>query len=289
VNINITSGDMSGELIAESGVPGEVFVWHDVLYDGPRSYGSHGVPTNKIMHDRAAYLSELTGGGLKEESIFNGLSRDYAKLSELDSYDEIVFWFDSCLFDLSMLAHLLACIPDNILHKCKLICVSEFEDIKPFNGLGQLDADQMKSLYPLRKQLNQDQIYFSRLVDMAFANQDVDLFEKIINYKNPPLKYFDRAVQRWLEEKPTGDLSVGKLERLILDALDNGCGQPGEIFGYVAQHDSTPQYWGDITLWQKINGLSDRGLVEIKGPAAKLPQWFESEYKLSDFDIVSSK
>jgi len=33
--INITSGACCGQLIKDSSVSGEVFVWHDVLYDGP--------------------------------------------------------------------------------------------------------------------------------------------------------------------------------------------------------------------------------------------------------------
>lgn len=36
----MTSGDCAGELLEKSGLPGEVFVWHDILYDGPR-FGLH--------------------------------------------------------------------------------------------------------------------------------------------------------------------------------------------------------------------------------------------------------
>jgi len=35
----ITSGDSSGEGLVKSGLAGEVFVWHDILYDGPRCSG----------------------------------------------------------------------------------------------------------------------------------------------------------------------------------------------------------------------------------------------------------
>ena len=41
-----------------------------------------------------------------------------------------------------------------------------------------------------------------------------------------------------------------------------------EIFSTVAADDTPPQFWGDITLWAKINALADRTppLVRIEGP-----------------------
>jgi hypothetical protein len=33
--LHITSGDCAGSSLAKAGLPGDVFVWHDVLYDGP--------------------------------------------------------------------------------------------------------------------------------------------------------------------------------------------------------------------------------------------------------------
>jgi hypothetical protein len=30
--LHITSGDIAGDKLAQSGLPGEVFVWHDILY-----------------------------------------------------------------------------------------------------------------------------------------------------------------------------------------------------------------------------------------------------------------
>ena len=37
--LHITSGDCAGDSLAKSGISGEVFIWHDILYDGPRNPG----------------------------------------------------------------------------------------------------------------------------------------------------------------------------------------------------------------------------------------------------------
>jgi len=281
--LNITSGDCCGQLLKDSSVSGDVLVWHDVLYDGPLRNG--GVLSENDMLERAKYLSNSTDGGLSQDDVFHGLKKAYTRLSDLQNYEEIIFWFDACLFDLSMLAHLLTCIPLDIRGKCRLICINEFDDISPFNGLGQLTSEQIASLSPERQIITEEQFEFAILVDYAFATQSKKDFIKIVNYKNPPLPYFDKAVERWLEEKPSEEQQLGKLENMILDAINNGCEKPRQIFQYVAAKDSIPQYWGDTTLWQKINGLSDRGMVSIEGPDTKLPQWIDSEHKLSEFVV----
>ena len=51
--LHITSGDCSGDILAKSGIKGEVFVWHDILYDGPRD---PGWPDDATLNSRS--LSE---------------------------------------------------------------------------------------------------------------------------------------------------------------------------------------------------------------------------------------
>ena len=124
--LHITSGDLAGNNLAKSGISGEVFVWHDILYDGTRK---PGWPDAETLHARALFLEQATG--------------------------------------------------------------------------------------------------------------------------------------------------LGRLESLALEAVQSGCEKPGDIFSAVAAADTPPQYWGDITLWAKINALADRDppLVRIDGPLPRLPQW----------------
>ncbi|MEI6421473.1 MAG: hypothetical protein WCP55_04590, partial [Lentisphaerota bacterium] len=68
---------------------------------------------------------------------------------------------------------------------------------------------------------------------------------------------------------------LGRIETLALSALHSGCRTPAEIFKHVSGNDTPPQFWGDTTLWAKINALADRKppLVLIEGPDKHLPQW----------------
>ncbi|QXP84985.1 hypothetical protein [Methylococcus sp. Mc7] len=268
--IHITSGDSAGDLIAKSGIPGEVFVWHDILYDGPRQ---PGWPDEETLIARAAYLEAATGGGLSRESIRQTLETQYARLKTLSSL-RLVLWFDACLFDQSMLCHVLTCLRIASVGAVELICVDAFPGIEPYHGLGQLSPEQMASVYPRRRPVTPDQFDFAERVDRAFALQDRQAFEALGREADAPLPWVPAAVRRWLAEQPD-ETGLGRLERLALEAIRAGNNEPWAIFAAAAAQDTPPQFWTDISLRARINALADRDppLAVIDGPEARLPQW----------------
>jgi hypothetical protein len=123
-------------------------------------------------------------------------------------------------------------------------------------------------------------------VDKAFTIQDTALLTELSEMTDPPLPWVPAAAARWLQEQPDPATGLGRLESLALEAVRSGCETPGNIFTSVAAADTPPQFWGDTTLWAKINGLANRvpPLVRIEGPADRLPQW-ESPVSLNEFRI----
>ena len=280
---HITSGDIAGGNLAKAGLPGEVLVWHDILYDGPRQ---PGWLDENILRARALFLEEFTAGGLDREGILKTLHHQYQRLAEAASYDRVVLWFDACLFDQSMLAHILTCLSHKGILKIELLCIDAFPGIEPFHGLGQLQPEQLGSLYPNRRPVSEGQFRFAAVVDKAFAIQETALLTGLSEMTGPPLPWVPAAAARWLQELPDPATGLGRLESLALAAVRSGCETPANIFTSVAAADTPPQFWGDTTLWAKINGLANRvpPLVRIEGPADRLPQW-ESPVSLNEFRI----
>jgi hypothetical protein len=283
--LHITSGDIAGGALAQSGLPGEVFVWHDILYDGPRN---PGWPDAATLQDRARFLEDETGGGLSRERVLATLENQYRKLAEAAGSAALVLWFDACLFDQSMLAHVLACLRLKGAQAVALLCVDAYPGVVPYDGLGQLQPGQLAGLYDQRRPVTDAQFRFAEVVDDAFATQDPLRLRDLADTADAPLPWVPAAVSRWLQEQPDPRTGLGRLEELALLAIRRGCGSPAEIFVAVSAGDTHPQYWGDTTLWGKINALADRTppLVRIEGPARRLPRW-EGMGDLRRFTITS--
>lgn len=284
--LHITSGDCAGGSLAKAGLPGEVFVWHDVLYDGPRR---PGWPDEATLNARAAFLADFTAGGLDRQRVKDTLYHQYDKLAEAPSVSRIVLWFDACLFDQSMLAHILMCLRQRNAREVELLCVDEFPGIEPFHGLGQLQPEELASLYDNRRPVTDAQFDFAVQVDDAFANQDADVLSALSRMADAPLPWMPAAIVRWIQEQPDPVTGLGRLENLALTAIRAGSDTPDKILACVVAGDTPPQFWGDTTLWAKINALAEREppLVRIDGPANRLPQW-ESDVPLGAFRIKAS-
>jgi hypothetical protein len=270
--LHMTSGDIAGDSLAKSGIPGEVFVWHDILYDGPRK---PGWPDDDTLEARARFLGESTGEGLSRQSVLETLKAQYAKLKTAARYDMVVLWFDACLFDQSMLCHILTCMRVLGMETADLLCIDAFPGIEPYHGLGQLSPDQLASVYDRRQPLKTDQFLFAERVDRAFALQDPVAFKELSGFTDAPLPWVPASVLRWIKEQPDPVTGLSRLEQLALEAIRSGCETSADVFSFVSARETPPQYWGDITLWEKINALADREppLVRIEGPRARLPQW----------------
>lgn len=280
---HITSGDSAGGGLVKSGLPGEVFVWHDILYEGPRC---PGWPDEETLNARAVFLEEATAGGLYRRHILETLHNQYRKLMQAAADKHIVLWFDACLFDQSMLAHILTCLLHHGARRVELLCVDEFPGIEPFHDLGQMQPDQLASVYGNRQPVTDSQFRFAVQVDEAFANQDSGVLTELSHTINASLPWIPAALTRWLQERPDPVTGLGLLEDLALRAIRAGCETPSKIFTSVAAADTPPQFWGDITLWAKVNALAEREppLVRIEGPMDRLPQW-ECEISIDDFTI----
>ncbi len=285
--LHLTGGDSAGESLRQSGLDGGVLVWRDLLYDGTRMAGW---PDDEALASRASFLSRATGGALGAGQILGMLSEQYRCLGEACATRRIVLWFDACLFDQAMLAHVLTCLRQRDVRHADLIVADAFPGVVPFHGLGQLSPEQLAGLFGLRTAVTDAQFRFAAIVEQAFANQDVEVLREIGQGTRAPLPHVPAAARRWLAELPDPETGLGRLERLAVDAVHAGCNTPATIYRCVADADTPPQFWGDTTLWATINRLADRtpAVLAIEGPVARLPQFTGAGPALDRFRITTA-
>jgi len=133
----ITNGD--SVQLRDTGLPGEVLTWKDVLHEGPVP---GDMSLDQLRPIRAHFLADVSGQ--PEEELFRDFEERDQTLARFAEFEEVVLWFEHDLYDQLQLIQILDWFSRQDLGKTKLslICTSRY--------LGLLTPDQLLELHPNR-------------------------------------------------------------------------------------------------------------------------------------------
>src|SRR5260221_13752680 len=146
--LNIHNGASDGGTARKSDIPGEHFAWREAMVCGPVP---GGLPAEEFRRVRANHLVEAYGANLeKTEQELRGQEEVLARFND---HEEVVLWFEHDLFCQVQLIYLLDWFSRHEPGQTKLSLVSigEFPGLENFHGLGELNEEQLASLFPQRQ------------------------------------------------------------------------------------------------------------------------------------------
>jgi hypothetical protein len=290
--LHIHCGDSSAEALRKSGsVKGDIAVWSDVLWDGL----CPPVADDEFRKIRAAFLSESIGGAHSAEACLRKLERQDAALESAEGHDELVLWFDACLYDQLILIRLLQKLSLKKPSKTKisLICAGEFPGFVKFRGLGELSPEQMASLFPGRQPVSDAMFAAAAKIWAAFTAGTPEALAVVA--KAPEdyfggLKYARAAVVRFLECYPSRN-GLERLENEILKGLSGGEKTFMELFRAVSDMEERP-FFGDTSLSRAVNIMAALGQpplsIESGVPFSQWnppPEDFRRKVKITPFGL----
>lgn len=251
--LHITNGDSAADLIKDAVFTGQILAWRDVLHEGP-------VPAYlelpQLSEVRATYIVAQGWGKLYEVKA-SFAERD-ALMRRFREHDEIVLWFEHDLYDQLQLIQLLAWFfqRERGATKLSLICIGEYPGIHPFHGLGQLTANQMAALFPVRHIVTHKEMKTGFLAWQAFTSPDPTELEKLLATNLTALPFLRHALLRHLQQFPATHNGLARTEQQILAAVAAGKHTPQEIFVFdQAQEEAV--FMGDWTLWSYVKRLCE--------------------------------
>lgn len=269
--LHVHCGDWSAATLRASGVPGTVVVNHDPACFGPTPCDVSGAAWYRM---RAEYLN---GAGVPSapSELAAGLQAEDRLLEDLSPYDEVVLWFDHCLFDQSILIRLLSLLssrPDRSA-RVSLICIGEFPGFAKFRGLGELSAVQMASLAAKRHEVTLAEYGLAVAAWSAFRSSDARAIEQLVAGDTSALPYLAPAAVRQLEQFPSELNGLDRLEHEAVCAAAAGHGHPVDLFRAVSDMEERP-FMGDTTLWECVDRLAsaDAPALSVSGPGP-IPRW----------------
>ena len=270
--LHIHPGDSSANALRESGIEGKVTVWCEVLLQGPLRLQK----TKESQRERAAFLSEGTGGALSVDQCEQWRIRQNHGLLAYADYPETVLWFDACLYDQTILVYLLHWFAAQDLkdRQLSLLCVGEHPEFGRSCGLGELTPAQLLALLPQRISVTPAMFDLAQRSWRALCADTPLPVAQVAALDTSALPYLGEALVRFLVQFPAVGDGLSRLERECLTALDEGATSPIEVFIAASAAEPHP-FFGDTIVWGCLNRLARAAtpLLAIRGPEPFLPQW----------------
>jgi hypothetical protein len=239
-----------------AGLPGDLLPWRDILHEGPVP----AVADDELRRVRAEYLADL--GPLDAAGVEALLrDRDERLARALADGEPVVLWFEHDLYDQLQLIQILAGLPDRPVH-VELICIGSFPGRPGFKGLGELEPEELASLWPLRAAVTPEQVHLARAAWDAVRGDDPLAVARVAATPDERLPYLAPALRRLLEELPGTRDGLGRTERQLLEAVAGGARSRFDAFLASMAAEEAP-FMGDTTAFDRLDALA--GLVAQNG------------------------
>lgn len=265
--LHIHNGDSTAETAKQSTLAGQHVAWRESLITGPTPSGLAGAEWRKI---RSKHLSEAYGVDVKE--CERDLLRQEETLASFPQHEEVVLWFEHDLF---CQVHLICLLNWFLQHdlgntKLSLICIDAFPGKEHFRGLGELNAEQLASLFPARQQVTDKQTALAKSAWEAYRSSSPTDIEKVLQADTSPLPFLRAALQAHLKRFPSTRNGLGRIENRALELIDEGLNSFIELFPRFADAESVYGL-GDAQFWLALQLLSRARspLLEIENDGRK--------------------
>ena len=249
--LHVHCGECSAQSLRSSGVGGEVIVWDDPLIEGP---APADVSPTDWLRLRAENLRRFFPTEADAVRAIAGMDE---RLCRFRAFDEVVLWFDACLFDQIILIRQLHWFAREGLGDCKLslICIGEFPGFAHFQGLGELNPPDLASLLPLRHEVSDAETALAIQAWAAYRAPDPTGIERLLQDDTSVLPYLGPALRRHLERFPSRRNGLSRLEGEALAAIASGEQCLWAIMRAAAEREY-PAFFGDAYLFALLEALT---------------------------------
>jgi hypothetical protein len=264
--LHITDGESVAGTLRESGVPGTVSVYGDMMFEGP---APAGLDPKAWIDVRAQFMVDADYAGLDEARQY--LESCQETLTAFTQHDEVVIWLDHRLSNQLILIRVLDWFSRQNLGgvKLSLICVDRYPGMQGFLGLGALYANQLASLADTRLPVGEDQLRTAQAAWNAFTSPDPTNIERFLATDTSPLPFIAAALRRHLEQFPSAENGLSRTEQQTLSILrDHGTMAWARLF-VAAQQREEAVFMGDGEFCRLLEELSraPHALVQISDSA----------------------
>ena len=280
--LHIYDGDSSAGTARSANLPGQHLAWREALICGPTP---NTLSEAEFLEVRARHLSSAYGADLNH--VRGELRAQHDALTSFRDHEEVVLWFEHDLFCQVHLLFLLNWFAQHELGNTKLslICIDEFPGMQLFHGLGQLNEEQLASLFPQREAVTAAQLELGTRAWQAYSSSDALGLITLRDSDTSALPFLHRAVVSHLQRFPWTRTGLGRIESTALKLVADGNHSFKKLFPAFSRRESDYGL-GDAQLYRAVKRMTD-----APTPLLKQNDYTESidaaGMLLSSFEITS--
>ena len=253
--LHIVNGGSTAETLKLTKIKGEIFSFKDTLINGP-------APATKNPHEwRAVRIQHLTDTyGLERSECEKEFLSQEAALDSAAKQDEVVLWFEHDLFCQLNLLYLLDWFKQADLKKTclSLINIGAFPGREDFRGLGELNKEELASLFPKREKITKAHLELGAKAWQAFRSPNPTAIELLLHNDTSALPFLAPAFGAHLRRFPSTVNGLGQIEKTGLQLIADGYGKFAEMFPKFVAAEKTyglgdTQLWGTLVILSKGN------------------------------------
>ncbi len=284
--LHILDGASSADTLSKTDVPGEIFAWREALISGPTPAGLN---EDEWIAIRSEYLSQHYR--VDSERCKSDLEEQSQTLASYPEHDEVVLWFEHDLFCQTNLLYLLNWFSHQQLGSTKLslICIGEFAGIDDFRGLGQLNANQLASLFAHRHEITTRELELGHEAWDAYCSPDPSSLLQLLKKDLSALPFLKRALESHLARFPSTGNGLGQIENAGLRLIADGYERFGDLFRRFTSEQRVYGL-GDFQLWLDLRALSEarKPLLHVTNGAAASAGLLSEHIIKTAFDITAT-
>lgn len=248
--LHITNGDDLKDKLLQLEMPGEIFVWREMLSEGPTIAEVGSKEFTKIRKNflKATY-------GIPAVDYQEKFLDELEQLKGIDDSTEIVLWFEFDLFShMNMLALISFLLQQERKLSFYLVCSGRLKGEMELKPLSELTIKQLDKHYKCKIQLNQDDLEIANLIwELYCGDKPKKLMSEIKKTSN--FEYLSSCIRAHIERFPNARTGLNTLENNILLLIqEHRISSDNQLLGYALQYQGYYGY-GDIQMQRVLDKL----------------------------------
>lgn len=238
--LHITNGESVS--LPQTGLPGQVIYWNDILHDGPVP---HGLELQELSRVREQFIAEFCGLPVTEVSF---ACRDQA-IARFRDHNEVVLWFEHDLYDQLQLLQILDWFAHQDRGQTRLSLIS----VETY--LGCLTPEQLRPLFDTRRAVTTAELSTAQAAWDAFCRPEPTGLTTLLASDTSALPFLRAALLRHLQQFPALRNGLSRTESQILQLTESGLREFRELFP-AAQKLEGIIWMGDTTFQKHLSELA---------------------------------